>query len=446
LKILSSDDLLTVAEAHRFSGRTRPIHYILVERARLDMTPGHARKPWWRSSRFFGLSVLAHVAFITFVARACDTPFTSGGFALTVPRNTGPMDVTLIEPTVLNPYVTRPTEILEMAEVEKKVEEARKQEENRDISGQVVDQAKPDVEIRPDDSAKFLSEYDNKVEKETKGRIGDGKAGGKQPRKEVAMASRPSQPRPKVEAVPPQPAEKGQGGAAAQGALAMRSRTKPTEEEARGKDEGMTTSSEKGTEARQGETPEESPAEQGKGAPGENRPGIPGREGQEALPGSPDMPQVSDLTPSDDVLASAVGGGTNDYLKDVDEGTDTLLNTKRWKYASFFTRVKHGVAQSWRPDAAYRLRDPTGQIYGHKNRFTVLKVSLRPDGSLRDVLIEKGCGVDFLDDEAITAFRDAQPFPNPPPGLVDPDSKLITFRFGFYFEIVGTPTFKIFRQ
>jgi hypothetical protein len=133
------------------------------------MTPGHARKPWWRSSRFFGLSVLAHVAFITFVARACDTPFTSGGFALTVPRNTGPMDVTLIEPTVLNPYVTRPTEILEMAEVEKKVEEARKQEENRDISGQVVDQAKPDVEIRPDDSAKFLSEYDNKVEKETRG-------------------------------------------------------------------------------------------------------------------------------------------------------------------------------------------------------------------------------------------------------------------------------------
>ena len=54
--------------------------------------------------------------------------------------------------------------------------------------------------------------------------------------------------------------------------------------------------------------------------------------------------------------------------------------------------------------------------------------------------------VDFLDDEAVTAFRDAQPFPNPPPGLVDPDSKLITFRFGFYFEISGAPTFRVFRQ
>jgi TonB family protein len=226
----------------------------------------------------------------------------------------------------------------------------------------------------------------------------------------------------------------------------MRSRTRPSEDEARGKEDGMSNAVEEGSEARRGETADE-PAEEGKGAPGENRPGIAGREGQEASPGSPDsLPQLSDLRPSDELLSHAVGGGSNDYLKDVDEGADTLLNTKRWKHSSFFNRVKRGVAQTWRPENAYRLRDPTGQIYGQKNRFTVLKVSLRPDGSLRDVLVEKGSGVDFLDDEAVTAFREAQPFPNPPRELVDPESKLITFRFGFYFEIVGSPTFKIFRQ
>jgi TonB family protein len=80
-----------------------------------------------------------------------------------------------------------------------------------------------------------------------------------------------------------------------------------------------------------------------------------------------------------------------------------------------------------------------------KNRFTVLKVSLHPDGTLRDVLVEKPCGVDFLDDEAISAFREAQPFPNPPLGLVDKGSNLITFRFGFYFEISGSPVFKVYR-
>jgi TonB family protein len=108
--------------------------------------------------------------------------------------------------------------------------------------------------------------------------------------------------------------------------------------------------------------------------------------------------------------------------------------------------VKSGVAQKWRPENAYRLRDPTGQIYGQKNRYTMLKVSLKPDGSVNDVLIEKPCGVDFLDDEAVTAFKEAQPFPNPPEGLIDKESHLITFRFGFFFEIAGGPVFKVYRQ
>ena len=34
----------------------------------------------------------------------------------------------------------------------------------------------------------------------------------------------------------------------------------------------------------------------------------------------------------------------------------------------------------------------------------------------------------------------SEPFPNPPEFLVDPGSHLITFRFGFYFEISGAPT------
>jgi TonB family protein len=154
---------------------------------------------------------------------------------------------------------------------------------------------------------------------------------------------------------------------------------------------------------------------------------------------------MGDLRPTEEQLENVVGAGTTDYLKDVDEGAETLVNTKRWKYASFFNRVKRAVAQNWHPDVAYRLRDPSGQIYGTKSRLTVLKVSLRPDGTLRDVLIEKPCGVDFLDDEAVKAFREAQPFPNPPAGLVDAQSQLITFKFGFYFEISESSSWKVFR-
>ena len=41
-----------------------------------------------------------------------------------------------------------------------------------------------------------------------------------------------------------------------------------------------------------------------------------------------------------------------------------------------------------------------------------------------------------MDEEARRAFRDAQPFANPPLGLADADGK-IRFEFGFYFEITG---------
>ena len=80
------------------------------------------------------------------------------------------------------------------------IEEARKPEEQRNLTGQVVNIAKPEVEIRPDDSAKFLAEYDNKVNKETKGKPGL-RAGGRAGQRRVASVtqpqpgSRPSPPR-----------------------------------------------------------------------------------------------------------------------------------------------------------------------------------------------------------------------------------------------------------
>ena len=55
-------------------------------------------------------------------------------------------------------------------------------------------------------------------------------------------------------------------------------------------------------------------------------------------------------------------------------------------------------------------------------------------------------GVDFLDDEAANAMRNAGPFPNPPEGLVDPGSHLITFRFGFMFEVGSAPRIRVYRN
>lgn len=120
------------------------------------------------------------------------------------------------------------------------------------------------------------------------------------------------------------------------------------------------------------------------------------------------------------------GGAPNDALGEVQPGDGTLLNTREWRYAAFFNRVKQAVAAKWDPNGRLRAknRDP-----GFRDRVTALHVALRPDGSLADVFVAKSCGIDELDQEAVRAFEKAQPFANPPAALVE--NGLIRFTFGF---------------
>jgi TonB family protein len=302
---------------------------------------------------------------------------------------------------------------------QKKAEEVKKEVEAIDPRGQVVDVPVPREERRPD-QAKFLSEHDTTVEKETrkygkfdeKARQGD--AAGNAPQ------SKPDSPR--------QPETTDQRLAMREPQVGRTGRTP-------------------GPNA-----PEHAPEQPGShyGAP---EPGAPSPDG--SLPqlgkllrtpagGGASPSSGATLMPSEQQMARAVGSGSQDALKDIDDGEETALNSKRWKFASFFNRVKKQVADHWHPEEAYRRGDPTGSVYGSKNRLTVLRVQLKPDGSLANVALEQPSGVEFLDDEAIEAFKQAQPFPNPPRQLVD-DGGVINFRFGFLFELSGAPRMRLFR-
>ncbi|HET6585958.1 MAG TPA: hypothetical protein VFG69_21020 [Nannocystaceae bacterium] len=131
-------------------------------------------------------------------------------------------------------------------------------------------------------------------------------------------------------------------------------------------------------------------------------------------------------------------GSFDDLDDSIEEGNETILNSKRWKFASFFNRVRNGVANHWHPEVVHAARDPDGTVYGTKTRRTKLVISLNADGSLHGVHFDAGgeSGVDYLDEEAIRAVRAAAPFANPPPGLVGKNGK-IEFGFGFIFEIHG---------
>lgn len=174
-------------------------------------------------------------------------------------------------------------------------------------------------------------------------------------------------------------------------------------------------------------------------------PGLPSESGDDASDGKHGQVGAINLMPSAAALDKIIGAAPNDHLDSVEEGDGTFLNTREWKFATFFNRVKQAVGTHWDPNSPLRQRDPTGQIYGGRDRYTLLSITLDAQGALRDVHVEKSSGVDFLDEAAIAAFQKSQPFPNPPPGLLEKDNA-IHFQFGFFMEFGGGPRMRLFRN
>lgn len=172
----------------------------------------------------------------------------------------------------------------------------------------------------------------------------------------------------------------------------------------------------------------------GEGDDPADRPGSDGPAGGKAL----------QLFPSAAVVDRLTAAPAPDHVEGVEEGEGTFLNTREWKYASFMNRLKKGVSQHWDPNGVARTRDPTGNVYLWKDRYTIVSVTLRSDGSLDDVFVEQSSGVDFLDREAIAAFERAQPFPHPPRGMADEDGR-IHFQFGFFID-TSSAGFRFFRR
>ena len=151
------------------------------------------------------------------------------------------------------------------------------------------------------------------------------------------------------------------------------------------------------------------------------------------------------LSPSESVLASVLSGTGLDKFEDVVDGDATAINTKAWEFSSFFNRVKEQVERYWHPDREYQRRDPYANIYGYKDRETVLLVVLRGNGSLKKAYVMEGSGVPFLDDEAREAVEQAAPFPNVPDGLKDKDDGLVKFTFHFLVTVGEGPILRMRR-
>ncbi|HEY8377238.1 MAG TPA: hypothetical protein VIK91_12145, partial [Nannocystis sp.] len=159
--------------------------------------------------------------------------------------------------------------------------------------------------------------------------------------------------------------------------------------------------------------PSQGPSAVGEGSQHEAPPAGVAPEGPLPLsPGRMSPSGTPGLRGSPGAMQRALGqAGSFDAIdEEVREGPENLLNSRRWKYASFFNRVRDAVAERWHPEQVHAARDPTGTKYGTLPRVTRLFIKLNPDGSIHKITIESSSHLDFLDEEAIRAVRAAAPF------------------------------------
>lgn len=159
-------------------------------------------------------------------------------------------------------------------------------------------------------------------------------------------------------------------------------------------------------------------------------------------------PSLKDLTPSfrpsaprvdSETLASGGGEGssaTDDHLKNVKTGMQTMLSTREFVYYSYYNRIKDKLRQYWQPKIKEKMERIMRQgrtIASTGDKVTKIVIILDDKGVLRKVQVLGPSGVTDLDDAAVEAFRAAAPFPNPPDGIVEADGT-IKIRWDFILE------------
>ena len=127
---------------------------------------------------------------------------------------------------------------------------------------------------------------------------------------------------------------------------------------------------------------------------------------------------------------------TDDHLKEVKSGLQTLLSTREFVYYSYYARIKDQIRQHWGPKVKGKVKIIYKQgrnIASAHDRVTQVLVILDKSGSLMKVEVLSASGVVDLDAAAIEAFEAAAPFPNPPEGMIETDGT-IKIRWDFILE------------
>lgn len=242
------------------------------------------------------------------------------------------------------------------------------------FDGQIVELAPPEIEEVPDDS-EYLSEYDTKVEKETRTE--------------------------KFEINP----------------------------------EVLSKQFSKEQQAEQADVIDLNVDKQSTGATVGNQRFDPDRDGSlSALP-SPWKATNKEGT-QDPILSSqrdaALSGAPQNDLLNEEIGDVVDLNSLKYPYAGYMDRIRRQVNYWWQQN----LDNLPSSVRLSKSKYTTeVSVILNADGALEHIEVTTEAGVPELDDAVVRAFRLAAPFDNPPAGLVQKDGRVYLPDFDFTVQL-----------
>lgn len=120
--------------------------------------------------------------------------------------------------------------------------------------------------------------------------------------------------------------------------------------------------------------------------------------------------------------------------QDVSIGSFTALNTDRYVYYSFYSRIEDMIRFRWESRVRQAVdsfdRNYILSVVGQKNWVTSLDIWLNKDGRFHSAHILKESGIAKFDQAAALAFKEAGMFSNPPAEMIEDDG-YIHLRYNF---------------
>lgn len=166
----------------------------------------------------------------------------------------------------------------------------------------------------------------------------------------------------------------------------------------------------------------------------------PSREKNKPLKNDPNEAAVTKLEPKKQLssfapLFAEKGLSTiGDSLpKEVELGSFTALNSDRYLFYSFFSRVDDLIRFRWETMVSQAIERTAAESFLNLNRsvwVTEVKFILNPNGELKSFHILRESGIPGFDRAAVQAFVQARIFPNPPKEMIN-DEGVIELKYGF---------------